>query len=127
MIDEMKTRLKFKNRSQRYNINRPSPRHRHKYTKYKMCLSIIMVTCIKQHLSTIWSSICKNVKQHWGWIEKKHCLLKKTCILYIFFFIWISNIKMYFLGITFVLFIGHWHLWFYEIFLYGTIILTYLH
>ena len=31
----MKIRLKMKNRSNRYGINRPSPSHRNKYTKYK--------------------------------------------------------------------------------------------
>ena len=50
--------------SYRYDINRHRPRHRHKYTKYKMCLSIIMVICVKQHLSNIWSSIHEKVKQH---------------------------------------------------------------
>ena len=40
----------MKYRSQRYGINRPSPRHGQKYTKYKMCLCIIMAICIKQHL-----------------------------------------------------------------------------
>ena len=49
----MKLRLKKKNRSQRYDINRPSPRYGHKYTKCKMCLSIMMVLCIKQHQSNI--------------------------------------------------------------------------
>ena len=29
----MKMRLKMKNRSQRYDINRPRPWHEHKYTK----------------------------------------------------------------------------------------------
>ena len=29
----------MKIRSQRYDINRPKPRHGHKCTKYKMCLS----------------------------------------------------------------------------------------
>ena len=29
-------RLKMKNRSQKYDINRPRPRHGHKYTKYKI-------------------------------------------------------------------------------------------
>ena len=43
----------MKNRSHRFGINRPGPRHDHKYTKYKMCISIMMVTCIKQHLSNI--------------------------------------------------------------------------
>ena len=52
----MKMRLKIKNRSQRFDINRPRLKHGHKYTKYDMnikCLSIIMVICIKQHLSNI--------------------------------------------------------------------------
>ena len=35
----------MKNGSQKYNINRP--RHRPKYTRYKMRLSIMMVMCIK--------------------------------------------------------------------------------
>ena len=30
----------MKNRSHKYDINRPKPRHGHKYTKYKICLSI---------------------------------------------------------------------------------------
>ena len=49
----MKIRLKMKNRSQRYDTNRPRVRHGPKYTKYKMCPNIIMVICIKQHLSNI--------------------------------------------------------------------------
>ena len=49
----MKMRLKMENRSQRYNINRPRPRHGPTYTKYKLCLSILMAICIKQHLSNI--------------------------------------------------------------------------
>ena len=70
-------RLKMKNISHRYDINRPRPRHGHKYTKYKMCLTIMMVMCIKQHLSNIWSSINEKVKQHWGWVEKS-VTYKKT-------------------------------------------------
>ena len=38
----MKMGLIMKNRSHRYDINRPRPRHGHKYTKQKMCLGIIM-------------------------------------------------------------------------------------
>ena len=34
-------RLKMKNRSQRYEINRPRPRHGHSCTKQKICLSMI--------------------------------------------------------------------------------------
>ena len=63
-------RLKRKSRSHRYDIDRPRPRHGQKITKYKMCLSIMMSVCIKQHLSNISSSIHEKVKQHWGWAEK---------------------------------------------------------
>ena len=49
----MKMRMKIKNTSQRYDINSSTPRHGHRYTKYEMCLSIMMVICIKQHLSNI--------------------------------------------------------------------------
>ena len=37
----------MKSKSQRYNINRPSPRHGDKYDKNKICLSIMMVICIQ--------------------------------------------------------------------------------
>ena len=49
--------------SHRYDINRSRPRYEHKYTKYKIYLIIMMVMCIKQHLSNIGSSIHKKVKQ----------------------------------------------------------------
>ena len=48
------------NRLHIYDINRPRPRHGGKYTKHKMCLTTVMVTYIKQHLSKIWSSIHEN-------------------------------------------------------------------
>ena len=63
-------RLKMKNRSHRYDITRPRPRHGHKCTIYKMCLSLIMAICINQHLSNIWNSIYEKLKQHWDWVEK---------------------------------------------------------
>ena len=40
----------MKNKSDRQNINRPRQRHGHKYTKYKLYLSVMMVICIKQRL-----------------------------------------------------------------------------
>ena len=49
----MKMRLQMKNRSCRYDRNRPRPGHGNKYTKYKMNLGIVMVIYIKQHLSNI--------------------------------------------------------------------------
>ena len=41
------------NISHRYDINRRRPRHGYKYTKYKICLHILMNICIKQHLNNI--------------------------------------------------------------------------
>ena len=49
----MKMSMKMKNRSYRYEINRPRSRHGHRYSKYEKCLSIMMLTCTKQHLSNI--------------------------------------------------------------------------
>ena len=37
----------MKSKSKEYDLNRPRPRHGRKYTKYKMCLSVMMVICIK--------------------------------------------------------------------------------
>ena len=45
----MKMKMKMKNRSNRYDINRPSYRHGHKYSKYKNRLSLIILICFKQH------------------------------------------------------------------------------
>ena len=55
IINSNENEAENENRSHRFGINRPRPRHDHKYTKYKMCISIMMVACIKQHLSNIWS------------------------------------------------------------------------
>ena len=60
----MKERLKIKSRLQRYDVNIPRPGNGFKYTKCKMCLGIVMIARIKQHLSKISSSIHENVKQH---------------------------------------------------------------
>ena len=44
----------MKKKAHRYDINRPRPRNRHKFTKYKMYISIMMVVIgIKQLLSNI--------------------------------------------------------------------------
>ena len=51
----------MKNRSCRYKINRPKPRHGHKYTTYEMYLRLMMAACIKQHLSNILSSVNEEV------------------------------------------------------------------
>ena len=67
-------KIKMKNRSHRYDINRPRSRHGHKYGTYKKYLTMMMFICIKQHVSNIWSSAHEKVKQQWGWVEKKRCL-----------------------------------------------------
>ena len=46
----LKMRLKMKTRSHGYDIKRHRPKHGHKYTK-KNVAQIMMVICIKQHLS----------------------------------------------------------------------------
>ena len=50
--------------------------------KYKKCLGVMMLICIKQHLSNIWNSIHEKVKQNWGWVEKKKALYKKVRIFF---------------------------------------------
>ena len=43
-----------------------------------MCLSIMIVIRIKQHLNNTLSLIHKNVKQHWGWVEKDFAYKEKA-------------------------------------------------
>ena len=45
--------MKMENKSHRYDINRPRFRHGHKYSKYRKCLIMTMLICVKQHLSNI--------------------------------------------------------------------------
>ena len=60
----VKIKMEINNRSHRKDINRSTSRHRHKYSKYKKCFGMMMLICIKQHLSNI--SIREKVKQHSG-------------------------------------------------------------
>ena len=76
--DILKIKMKTKNRSHRYDINRPRSRHGQKYSKYKKYLSIMMLICIKQRVSNIWSSVHEKVMQHWDWF-KKSVAYKKVC------------------------------------------------
>ena len=69
-------KVKKKNRSRRCNINRPKSRHGLTNTKYKKCLSMMILICIKQHPTNIWSSIYEKVKEHRGWVEKNVLLIK---------------------------------------------------
>ena len=40
----------------------------------------MMVICIKQHLSNIWSLIHEQVKQDWGWLKKSAAYKKSVYI-----------------------------------------------
>ena len=53
MINYNENEAENENGSHRYDINRTKPRHGHKYNKFKMCLSMMMVICKKQHLNNI--------------------------------------------------------------------------
>ena len=77
--DILKIKMKTKNRSHRYDINRPRSRHGQKYSKYKKYLSIMMLICIKQRVSNIWSSVHEKVMQHWDWFKK--ALPIKKCVM----------------------------------------------
>ena len=72
IITGKKTKMEIDSR--KYETNRHRCRHGHKYSKHMNCLSMMILICIKQHLSNIWSSVHKNVKQHSGWVEKKRYL-----------------------------------------------------
>ena len=62
--------VKMENKSYRYDINRPKRRHGHKYTNNIKCVfNMMILICIKLHLSNICSSIHGKVKQHWGWAK----------------------------------------------------------
>ena len=50
----------MKNSSLRYDINRSRSGYGHKYSKYKKCLSMMMLIDVKQHQSNIW-----------GWTHEK--------------------------------------------------------
>ena len=43
-----------------------------------MILNIMMVICIKQHLSKIWISINEKPKQQRSWVEKRALLRKRS-------------------------------------------------
>ena len=50
---KMKMKINMKNRSYRYDINGLRSRQGHKYSKYMKRLSMMMLKCMKHHLSNI--------------------------------------------------------------------------
>ena len=79
-----KMRLKMRNRSSRYDINRPRRWRGHKYTEYKIYLDIMMVISIRQYLSYIWSLINEKVKQHWSRTHRT-CGMSSERLIYVQF------------------------------------------
>ena len=71
-------KMKMKNGSHRY-INRPRSRHGHKIVNIKS-LSVMMLLCIKQHLSNIRSSVHKKLSNTEAEI-KTGVAYKKACNL----------------------------------------------
>ena len=70
-----KINLKNKYRSHRYDINKPRYRHEHKYTKWKMCLGMMIIVCVMLQLSNIGNS--NNEKIKWA---KKSVAYIKNCV-----------------------------------------------
>ena len=74
----MKMRLKKTNRSHRYDKNRPRRRHGHKYTKFKIRLMIMMVTCIKKtHLVTFEAQFMNKLSNIEAELKKSVAYTKK--------------------------------------------------
>ena len=57
LINHNENKDEKKKGSNRYDINRPNYKHGYKYSKYKKCLDMMMLMCIKQHLSNIHESL----------------------------------------------------------------------
>ena len=70
--------MKMKTKTRLYGYDKNRPKSRHGDSKYRRCLSIVMLICIKQHLSNIWSSIIKKLSNAEDEL-KKNVAYKKTC------------------------------------------------
>ena len=69
-INQNENEDKNEKRSPRYETNRPSSRYGHKYSKCKNRFNMIVLICINQHLSNIWSSIHEKVDKYIRYIAK---------------------------------------------------------
>ena len=67
-----KMKVKIKDRSHRYDLNRARSRHGPKYIKYKKCLSMMMLPCNKQQLSNIWKLMRIHEKFNAAWKLSKY-------------------------------------------------------
>ena len=69
------------NKLQAHNINRPRPRHELKCTKYKKCLHMTMLICIKQHLNNMWNSIHEKLSNTEAELKKSVAYKKSVYLL----------------------------------------------
>ena len=80
----MKMKMKMKNGSHSYDINKPSSSRGCKYNKYKRCLTMMTLTHIKQHMkqrsneATYEAHFMKN-QATLRLSGKKMLLIKKAC------------------------------------------------
>ena len=63
--------IKIKKRSHRYDINCFRSKHGQKYIKWEKCLSVMMLTCIRQYLSNIYEKAL---------LIKNHVFTYLTCL-----------------------------------------------
>ena len=74
----MKMKMKINNILHIENINRTRSRHGDKYSKYKKCFSMIMLICVKRHLS----SIMKKLSNTEAELKKSVAYKKSVCLSY---------------------------------------------
>ena len=70
-------KLKMKNRSHRYDLNRPKLRQRHKYSKYEKSLSMIMLYVLTNTQATFETQFMKKLSNTKTELKKK----KKTLLI----------------------------------------------
>ena len=67
---------KKKNRSHRYDINKPTSRHGLTYAKYNKSFSIMILIRIKQHTPTLEVQFMKNLRNTEAELKKNVLLIK---------------------------------------------------
>ena len=71
--------MKMKNRSHKYDINRPRSRHGHKYNKYKKYFTMMILYVLCNTLATCEAQFMKKLSNTEAEL-KKALVIKKTCI-----------------------------------------------
>ena len=89
----------MENVSRRYDVNSPMHRNGSEYTKYKICLSIMMAVCIKQHLKASFetrfmkklSNTESKLKKSVVYKKKRVIFVKNLCVTWTTVFTFISK------------------------------------